>query len=499
MGLKKQQPLKRGAGVLLAVSSLPSPYGIGSFGKAAYDFVDFLKESGMIYWQILPLNPTSYGDSPYQSFSVFAGSPYYIDPDILVRHGLLTEEEVAEPDWGEAQDSVDYSALYSNRFALLKRAFSRVNIDDFTEFVAFCEEHGGWLDDYALFMAIKDSLGGIKWTEWPDGLRLRNKSAMDKAMDELREEVKFWKICQFYFYRQWGELKAYANSRGVHIIGDMPIYVALDSCDLWSNYGLFQVDKNRLPTHVAGVPPDMFSKTGQLWGNPLYNWAEMERQGFDWWQRRMHLYSKMYDIIRIDHFVGIVHYYSIPAGAEDAVKGEWLPGPGEKLLLAISQYLDGGKIIAEDLGRVTMSVIKLRKKAGYPGMKLYQMAFDSDGKNQNLPGYYDRDTVAYGGTHDNETNVGFLAGQKRRVLRFAREYLGVRLNRDIPWAMIRTAFASSAAAVIFQMQDYLTLDNRARMNTPSTVGGNWKWRMTAEQISDELTEKLKRYCEVYGR
>lgn len=499
MRIKKQKPLKRGAGTLLAVSSLPSPYGIGSFSKAAYDFVDFLRKSGQRYWQVLPLGPTSFGDSPYQSFSAFAGNPYFIDLDTLIQEGLLTAEEVQHTFWGEEIDQVDYSVLNKNRFPILKKAFLRSRHRNTDEYRDFCVKHSEWLEDYTLFMSIKDSLGGVSWQKWPDELRLRESQALDDARAALSEDTQFWKFCQFYFYRQWERLKDYANRKGILIIGDMPIYVALDSADVWANHKLFQLNDSRMPTRVAGVSPDMFSETGQLWGNPLYDWDEMELSDFSWWRRRMRLYSELYDIIRIDHFIGITHYYSIPAEDDTALNGEWLYGPGEKLIAAISGEIKGTQIIAEDLGPEVPSAIRLRKKAGYPGMKLYQMAFDTDGSNENLPGYYDKDTIVYGGTHDNDTIVGFMAGQKRRVLRFAREYLGVKTNKEILWAMIRTAYASSAAAVIFQMQDYLGLDSSARMNTPSTVGSNWKWRLEDGQITDELENKLKRFSDLYGR
>lgn len=500
MRIKKQKPLKRGAGTLLAVSSLPSPYGIGNFGQSAYDFVDFLHRSGQTYWQVLPLGPTSYGDSPYQSFSAFAGNPYFIDPDTLIKEGLLKQEEVQAVQWGNHSNEVDYSTLYKNRYSVLEKAFLRSDYLETEDFKNFCLENSDWLDDYALFMSIKNKLGGKSWLEWPDELRLRATSAIVTARKSLSKEFDLWRGSQYFFFKQWEKLKAYANSLNVNIIGDMPIYVALDSADVWVNYKLFQMDGNRMPSGVAGVSPDLFSKTGQLWGNPLYNWDEMEKDGFAWWRKRMNMYSKLYDIIRIDHFIGIVHYYAIPPDAETAMNGLWLPGPGEKLIAAISQELGGKQIIAEDLGLVSPGVIKLREKAGYPGMRLYQMAFDSDGTNGNLPGYYSKDTVVYGGTHDNETTVGFLQGQKRSVLRFAREYLGVNKNREIPWAMIRSAYGSSAGVVIFQMQDYLELDNSARLNTPSTVGGNnWKWRLINGQIPSELESKLKRFTELYGR
>lgn len=499
MSIKKQSPLERGAGTLLAVSSLPSPYGIGSFGQAALDFLDFLHRSGQKYWQVLPLGSTGYGDSPYQSFSAFAGNPYFIDLDTLISQELISTNEVQDINWGDCDAEVDYALLYKNRFTILRLAFSRSHHRDTAEYRSFCSSQAHWLDEYTLFMALKDRYDGLPWINWPEALRMRDGTATQKARQSLQEEIDFWCFCQYHFYTQWRWIKAHASGLGINIIGDIPIYVALDSSDVWANPEMFQLDDNRLPTRVAGVPPDLFSETGQLWGNPLYDWDAMEQDNFAWWRKRLSFSSEIYDTIRIDHFVGMAHYYSVPAGSDTAIGGQWQPGPGEKLISAISDEPDVGKIIAEDLGIVTPLVTQLRQRAGYPGMRLYQMAFDSDDFNLNLPGFYDRDTVVYGGTHDNETLVGFFLGHERPDLRFAREYLNVGTDEGIPPAIIRTAFASCAGVVIFQMQDYLGLDNTARMNTPSTLGGNWKWRFAQGQISPQLEETLLRYAQLYGR
>jgi len=499
MRVKKQKPLPRGAGTLMAISGLPSKYGIGDFGKSAYDFVDFVQRAGQLYWQVLPLGPTSYGDSPYQSFSAFAGNPYFIDLDALVEEGLLKKAEVSETDWSYAENEVDYAALYEERFPLLKKAFSRSDHMNTTDYASFCRRNSFWLEDYALFMALKEEHDGTSWLSWADSYRLREEKALEMARNKFENEINFWKFCQYYFYIQWEKLKEYANSKNIQIIGDVPIYVALDSADVWANPELFQLDEDRKPVKVAGVPPDYFSATGQLWGNPLYDWDKMEEDHFAWWRRRIAISSSLYDITRIDHFIGIVNYYSIPADSETAMVGEWVKGPGDKLVAAISHELNGKRIIAEDLGIVVPAVTRLRKKAGYPGMAIYQYGLDGNSKNPNLPGFWAKDTVAYLGTHDNETIKGFLSGQKRKNLKFIREYLDVNYNRDIPWTLIRTSYASAAGVVIFQMQDYLEFDNTARMNTPSTLGCNWMWRLKDLKNTEWIEEKLAYFAELYGR
>lgn len=498
MRMKKQAPMERGAGILLPVSALPSSCGIGTLGRAAYDFIDFMNAAGQRYWQILPIGPTSYGDSPYQSFSAFAGNPYLIDLEVLCEQKLLTQAEIDACRWGDAPDSVDYAALYESRFTVLRAAFDRFDTGC-GDFAAFCGENESWLDEYSLFMAIKTQQGGRSWQEWPAALRMREAKALAASGKALRTECAFWRFCQFQFYRQWNALKAYAGEKRVQIIGDIPIYVALDSADVWQHHALFQLDGDRRPTRVAGVPPDLFSATGQLWGNPLYDWNRMERDGFAWWRRRMAFCARLYDIVRIDHFVGIAHYYSIPAADATAENGEWVRGPQRALLAAISREMGNSRIVAEDLGIVTPAVRAMQRSGGYPGMKLLCFGFDSDARNENLPSYYSQNTVVYGGTHDNETLAGYFSHCKRSELRFAREYLHVRGNRGIPAAIIRAAYASVANAAIFQMQDYLGLDNSARMNTPATTGGNWRWRVTARQLSPGLAAELAELSRIYGR
>lgn len=499
MRIKKQKALPRGAGVLLPVSSLPSPYGIGSFGRAAFAFIDFLSKAGQTYWQVLPLGPTSYGDSPYQSFSAFAGNPYFIDLDTLVEQGLLTEAEVEVPDWGDDSSNVDYGRLFDARFAILKQAYTRSRHQSTEAYRKFCADNAEWLPDYSTYMAIKTQFDNRSWVEWPDDIRLRQPDALAAYQERLQEEIGFWSFCQYQFYEQWNRLKAYANQRGIQIIGDIPIYVSLDSSDVWVNSSFFQLDADRRPTSVAGVPPDMFSATGQLWGNPLYDWEAMERDGFTWWKRRMHASATLYDVIRIDHFIGIVRYYSIPATDDTAMNGVWKQGPGLSLIAAFGEALGDARVIAEDLGIVTPEVLRVKKQAGYPGMKLMEFGFDSGAANDNLPHRFEPNCIAYGGTHDNETLTGFFQHQKRRDIAFAKAYLNVKRSNDLPWAVIHTAYASVADTVIFQMQDLLGLDNQARMNFPSTIGGNWKWRVQERQLSAALADKMRVLAETYER
>ena len=469
--MRKQKPMTRSAGILLPVSSLPSPYGIGSFSKEAYEFVDFLKRAGQKYWQVLPLGPTSYGDSPYQSFSAFAGNPYFIDLDTLIEEGLLKKSEVTGVSWGDDPVYVDYGLLYQKRYKVLKKAFARSKLDGTPEYKAFCAEHKYWLPGYSAFMAKKE--------DYPP---------------------EFWAFCQYHFFKQWQKLKAYANNLGIEIIGDIPIYVALDSADVQDNPKLFLLDKKGEPESVAGVPPDMFSADGQLWGNPLYDWERMEKDDFAWWKKRMGHSIKLYDIIRIDHFIGIVNYFSIPAGSTSAKPGVWKPGPGEKLINAINSAMDGKKIIAEDLGEVSPAVIRLRDKAGYPGMKPMIYAFSTDGNHPYLPSSFTKNLVVYAGTHDNEPLAGYFNRCKRREKQFARKYLNVKRNADITWGIIRAGYASCADVAVFQIQDYLELGDEARINTPSTLGGlNWRWRLTTGQADEALAARIKDLCDTYGR
>lgn len=493
----------RRSGVLMPVSSLPSRFGIGGFSKEAYDFVDFLAASGQTLWQILPLGPTGYGDSPYQSFSTFAGSPYYISLDTLIEDGLLTEEECSSVDFGNDTKKVDYEKIYNTRFQLLRKAFERVDLKRDSEYKVFVEDNKQWLEDYVMYMAIKDSLKGVSWIEWDEEIRLRKPKAMAKYKKKLAEDIAFYSYQQYLFSKQWMALKEYANQKGIHIVGDIPIYVAFDSADTWANPELFQLDGENIPIAVAGCPPDAFSATGQLWGNPLYKWDYHEETGFAWWIRRLAHCFQIYDIVRIDHFRGFDEYWAIPYGDETAENGMWKKGPGYKLFEAMKKALGNRAVIAEDLGFLTPSVLKLVKKTGYPGMKVLQFAFDASGDSDYLPHHYTNNCVVYTGTHDNDTVNGWIASMNskkdKKDLAFARKYLNVRRNADLCESLIRTALGSVADTAIIPMQDYLELGSEARVNTPSTLGGNWEWRMEHDACTEELSAHMLELVHIYGR
>ena len=490
--------LSRGAGILLAVSSLPSDYGIGSFGQAAFDFVDFLALARQRYWQILPIGPTSYGDSPYQSFSAFAGNPYFIDLNLLCDEKLLTEQECTAAGAGRGDTRVDYLHLFQTREPLLKKAFLRFK--NHRELKKFREENKPWLEDYALFMAVKKKMGLKSWQEWEDDIRLRSGKAVAAYKKELGDDIEYYVFVQYLFFKQWRALKEYANDKGVKIIGDIPIYVSMDSADVWANSELFLLDENKNPIDVAGVPPDYFSKTGQLWGNPLYRWNILKRTGYDWWLKRLESCFELYDIIRIDHFRGFEGYYAIPYGSKTAVHGEWRKGPGMDFIGIVSKTFGKSNFIAEDLGVITRGVRRLLRESGYPGMKVLQFAFDSGEENDYRPHNYTANSAVYTGTHDNDTARGWVLSAKRKDLRMATDYLGCRDDKDMAWAFIRLAMASVAKLAVIPMQDYLNLDSRARMNTPSTIGGNnWCWRMRKKAASAALARKIAKITKLYGR
>ncbi|MCR5201670.1 MAG: 4-alpha-glucanotransferase [Lachnospiraceae bacterium] len=502
--MKKKNLLKeRGAGVLLAISSLPSPYGIGTLGKAAYDFVDSLKQAGQTYWQVLPIGPTSFGDSPYQSFSAFAGNPYFIDLDMLVEEKLLNVTDLAVYDWGSDPANVDYAAIYKNRYKVLEMAFERSKHESESAYRSFVRKNAFWLEDYALYMSFKNYFKGEEWEKWPKEIRNRDKEVIAKYTDVLKKSIKFWKFVQYKFFTQFFELKKYANKKGIYIIGDIPLYVSYDSSDVWSHPDQFQLDKNRRPSCVAGVPPDIFSEDGQLWGNPIYDWKAMKKNGYKWWRQRMEMSATFYDVIRIDHFIGIVNYWSIPAKAKKALYGKWVKGPGRKLTEVIKKSVGDSKIIAEDLGVITPKVRKLIDKMEWPGMKILQFAFDGNPSNEYLPpNYSGTNYIVYGGTHDNDTWKGYLDSLKEYDLKYIRKYLNLSKEatiEDYTDAMIRLGYMSVASTVIFQMQDLLCLDTKARMNFPSTIGTNWKYRMTDEKIPAEVIKKLKRNVKLYNR
>lgn len=495
---------KRSCGVLLPVSSLPSKYGIGCFSKEAYEFVDELKEAGQSYWQILPLGPTSYGDSPYQSFSTFAGNPYFISLDALVEEGVLTRRECNKVDFGDDPTKVDYAKIYQGRTMLLRKAYERSNISENPEFKKFQEEERWWLSDYALFMAVKECFGGAAWSEWAEDIRLRWQNALDYYRKDLYFDIEFYEYMQFKFYEQWAKLKAYANEKGIQIIGDIPIYVAMDSADTWASPWLFKLDEKNQPTQVAGCPPDGFSATGQLWGNPLYNWEVHRQSGFDWWVKRIAHCFRMYDVVRIDHFRGFDEYYAIPFGDETAQNGWWEKGPGMDLFRTISYHLGQKNIIAEDLGYVTDSVKKLVEESGYPNMKVIEFAFDerdTGNASDYLPHNYPRNCVVYTGTHDNETLVSWFQDINAEERKMVRAYLNNDHDSDeeIYKDLICLVMRSVADLCIIPMQDYLGLDNSARMNHPSTIGKNWKWRLKKGQFSRKMRREMASLAVRYGR
>ena len=489
----------RKGGVLLPVSSIPSKYGIGTFSKQAYEFVDFLERAGQSFWQILPLGPTGYGDSPYQSFSTFAGNPYYIDLEELIKKGWLTKEECDACDFGSDDGYVDYEKIYLSRFRILKIAYERSNIKEDKEFGEFKEDNAAWLEDYALYMAVKNSFHGISWIEWEEDIRLRKPEAMKAYKEKFADEIEFYQFQQFVFAVQWLALKAYANKKKISIIGDIPIYVAFDSADTWANPELFQLDESCTPTGVAGCPPDSFSATGQLWGNPLYKWEYHKETGYEWWMQRISYCYRLYDVVRIDHFRGFDEYYFIPYGDTTAEFGHWEKGPGYDIFKVMKEKIGKKPVIAEDLGFLTPSVISLVKKTGYPGMKILQFAFDSREESDYLPHNYSNNSVVYTGTHDNDTTMGWYGSLNRRDKAFAKRYLNIKAKKEIYWEFIRAALSSVADTAIIPVQDYLGLGSEARVNMPSTLGNNWKWRLRDGQLDDSLAERIREITKLYGR
>lgn len=496
--------MKRAAGILLPIFSLPSRYGIGCFSKEAYRFIDWLKEAGQSYWQILPLGITSYGDSPYQSFSTFAGNPYFIDLDALAAQGVLTAEECAAAVWSGDPAQIDYAVIYRTRYPLLRKAFERSRVQQQPEYQDFVREQSGWLEDYALFMALKGHFGGTSWLDWEPGARLRESEAMEEYRTLLKDEMAFHRYLQFEFLKQWKALRSYANRQGIQIIGDIPIYVAMDSADAWAHPELFQLDQDNRPVAVAGCPPDGFSATGQLWGNPLYRWQAHRAEGYRWWIRRLEYCFSLYDVLRIDHFRGFDEYYSIPAGAPDAASGHWEKGPGAELFSAAEAALGKRPVIAEDLGYVTDTVRQLVAQTGYPGMKVLEFAFDSRDTGSAadyLPHNYPENCVAYTGTHDNETLTAWFKeitdGEREAV----REYLWDwnTPEEKLCHSLIALVMRSRAALCIIPIQDYLGLGASARLNRPSTIGTNWRWRLTEAECSDELLKLIQTMTARFGR
>ncbi len=492
----------RSSGILLPIFSLPGKYGIGGFTSEAYRFVDFLKKANQKFWQILPLGPTGYGDSPYQSFSTFAGNPYFINVDEFVKEGFISEEDCWNFDASTDHGYIDYEKLYYMRFDLLRRAYRNSNIRNNSNFVEFVNDNSYWLDDYALFMAVKNGFGGKSWIEWDKDIRVRTPEAVAKYSEKYADEMDFYRFQQYYFAKQWKALKFYANQAGIEIVGDIPIYVAFDSSDAWANPELFDLNNENLPNCVAGCPPDCFAITGQLWGNPIYEWSYHEKTGFDWWVKRIGYCFDLYDVVRIDHFRGFDEYYAIPYGDATAEHGTWRPGPGIKLFDAIRERLGEKKIIAEDLGFLTDSVRDLVKTTGYPGMKVLHFAFGGDPASEYLPHNITANTVIYTGTHDNETSRGWykrISEEERASKEFFDDYTGNEFVDTAAMTMIRTAMSSVSDTCIIMMQDYLNIDNSARINTPSTLGYNWNWRMQADSFDDSLAEEIRHITFVYGR
>lgn len=476
----------RKSGILLPVFSLPSPHGIGTFGKAAFRFVDFLKAAGQRYWQILPLHPTGFGDSPYQCFSAFAGNPYFIDLDILCDEGLLLPEEIEAAALGLDTGCVDYGRQYARRLPLLRRAFSRFVPG--AAFTAFCAKEGKWLSPYARFMALKAANDGAPWNAW-------------KEKTAAPDEVQFWQFLQYHFFAQWQAVKDYANAAGIDIIGDMPMYVAYDSADVWETPEQFLLDERGLPLLVAGCPPDAFSADGQLWGNPIYDWAYMARQtpAFSWWGERMAHALRLYDVVRIDHFRGFASYYTVPFGEKTARRGKWCKGPGMTLFDSLRKRCGELPIMAEDLGLLTPEVRALLKETGFPGMKVLQFAFDSREESDYLPHNYDRHCVVYTGTHDNDTVLGWARTAAPADVAFAGRYLHMGDGDSLNWSMMRAAVASVADTAILTMQDILGLSSEGRINTPATDSGNWTWRLDARCLNGWLSGILREMTALYGR
>lgn len=490
----------RKSGILLPISALPSPYGIGTMGKCAYDFIDFLKQAGQKCWQMLPINPTGYGDSPYQALSTFAGNHYLIDLDQLVEAGLLEKEEITACDWGENPVRVDYGLLYMQRLPLLHKAYKRFDKEKNRAYQSFVEKELWWLEDFALFMALKQEHEQRQWSDWEDDIRLRKAEAIEACKIRLKEEMEFHYFLQFTFYEQWNRLHAYAGKQGISLIGDVPIYVPMDSADVWAAPDNFQLDEDRLPIVIAGCPPDAFSATGQRWGNPIYDWERMKKDGFDWWISRLRVAGHFFDTVRIDHFRGIESYWAIPAEEETAINGSWKKGPGKDLINAIRKALPDTNFIAEDLGFLTQEVIDLQKESGFPGMKVLQFAFDSREAGNYMPETYTPNTVCYTGTHDNETLVQWQETISEEDLKEALRYFGLPDTKGLPRAMIRCGMASVSDLFVVQMQDYLELGAEARMNKPSTLDGhNWTWRVLSSQLTASLAKEINEITKQYNR
>ncbi|MEG1809767.1 MAG: 4-alpha-glucanotransferase [Oscillospiraceae bacterium] len=491
--------MTRSCGILLPISALPSEYGIGTLGSEARCFAEFLHAAGQRYWQILPIGPTGCGDSPYQSFSTFAGNPYFVDLEELARDGLLTKQELEAEIWGTDRRKIDYSSMYDHRLNVLRVAHSRSAEYERGARTRFETDSAAWLEDYALYMALKRELKMAAWTEWPQELRERDPGALENARERLAETVSFFKFLQFLFFKQWDELKAYAAKLGIGIIGDLPIYVALDSSDVWANPQYFMLDECGIPLKIAGVPPDYFNSDGQLWGNPLYDWARLKADGYGWWIRRFDGAAKLYDVVRFDHFRGLESFWAVPYGDETAKRGEWVKGPGLEFVGMLTSWFSSTQIIAEDLGILTPQVCELLSASGLPGMKVLEFAFDTSSLSSYLPHNYGENCVCYVGTHDNATLEEWRESEKKANVEFAKEYLGLNDEDGFNWGFIRGGMGSAAGLFIAQMQDYLALGASSRMNVPGTAYGNWQWRMLKGEASASLAKKIRERARIYGR
>lgn len=492
---------ERCAGILLHPTSLPGVYGIGELGDEAYRFVDWLTRAKQAIWQVLPLGPTGFADSPYAAFSAFAGNPLLISLQRLLDEGLLIGEDFADYP-SLPPDRVDYGAVIPAKMAVLKRAFKQwkahASSTQRHQVQAFRAEQAYWLEDFALFMALKEAYRGRAWTEWEHDLVTRQPDALRRAHQQLADEVQYQVFLQYLFVTQWMDLKGYANERGIRIMGDMPIFVAHDSADVWAHPDMFYLDAHGNPTYVAGVPPDYFSPTGQRWGNPIYRWNIIKRDGYRWWMERFRWTLRLVDMVRVDHFRGFAAYWRVPASEPTAVKGKWVKSPGKKLFRTLQRELGELPVVAEDLGTITPDVVKLRQSLGFPGMRVLQFAFDGDPDNLYLPYNYEPDTVVYTGTHDNDTLVGWFAGLSEEEKRRVTDYIG-REDVSVHWEIIRLAHASVARIAIIPLQDWLGLGSEARMNQPGREEGNWRWRFRWEQLSDALADSIAKLCTLYGR
>lgn len=496
---KMTQFKQRGSGVLMHISSLPGPFGIGTLGKNAYKFIDFLAKAGQSYWQILPVCPTGYGNSPYQSFSTFAGNPYFIDFDLLKKDGLLAKKDYEGIDWGSDPTSADFGLLYVRRNELFEKLQNNFEKKIPADYKAFCRKNKFWLEDFALFMAVKDAHNGASFMDWEKDIRLREEEAVKAWSKKCQRRIEYYKMLQYLFFKQWKDLRAYAASKDIKIIGDIPIYVSADSADVWTHPENFLLSKKGVPLEVAGCPPDAFTDKGQLWGNPVYNWKALKEDGYGWWKQRIKSSLEIYDILRIDHFRGFESFYCIKYGAEDAKNGKWRKGPGVDLFREVEKALGKVPIIAEDLGYLTPKVHKMLRDCGFPGMKVIQFAFGGDDTNTYLPHNIPENSIVYTGSHDNDPINGWVASCSPAELDHAMKYFKLTDKTQMRETMMKAALESKAFVCILTMQDLIGLGHEARMNFPSSVGENWKWRATEEQITAEQAAWLKKASKAAGR